>query len=122
MERAGNAPQLLLNALQAIDASGVVTVRACIEDRAGRRCARIDVTDTGPGIPEDVRDAIFEPFFTTKPTGTGLGLAIVERIVDAHRGHVDLESGSNGTTFSVWIPVESGERWLSRSTPSRSGP
>ncbi len=107
---------LLLNALQAVDDAGVVTIRASVEARDGRRYARVDVTDTGPGIPEDVRGSVFEPFFTTKATGTGLGLPIVKRIVDAHSGYVDFECGPDGTTFSVWIPVES----VSRSTPSRT--
>lgn len=101
---------LLLNGLQAIPAAGVVTVRASAEEREGRRWARIDISDTGPGIPPNARSAMFEPFFTTKATGTGLGLAIVKRIVEAHRGQLDFESGATGTTFSISLPLESGEQ------------
>jgi signal transduction histidine kinase len=109
---------LLLNALQAQPAAGDVTVRASAEERAGRSSVRIDITDTGPGIPPSVRSAMFEPFFTTKATGTGLGLAIVKRIVDAHGGHLDCDSKTTGTTFSVSLPVESEARWLLAHPPS----
>lgn len=66
----------------------------------------VTVTDTGPGIaPEDL-PKIFDPFFTKRAEGTGLGLTIVHRILDAHNGHVEVESSENGTTFKVTIPVE----------------
>jgi len=74
----------------------------------GERCVRISVTDTGSGIPEDVRDKIFEPFFTTKPVGqgTGLGLSTVYGIVEQSGGHLDLDTELGvGTTFRVWLPV-----------------
>ena len=52
----------------------------------------LEIEDTGPGIPEEVRHRIFEPFFTTKASGTGLGLAVVKRIVDGHGGEVAVRS------------------------------
>ncbi|MHB8757541.1 MAG: ATP-binding protein, partial [Bacillota bacterium] len=61
--------------------------------------------DTGPGIPEPDLARIFDPFYTTKPTGTGLGLAVAHRIVDAHGGFIEVESGRQGTTFRVSLPV-----------------
>ena len=69
--------------------------------------AVISVTDTGPGIPQEIRGKIFEPFFTTKPVGvgSGLGLDIVRRIVEKHQGRIDLQTELGvGTTFAVYLP------------------
>ncbi len=68
----------------------------------------ITVTDNGPGIPDDIKDKIFQPFFTTKPTGqgTGLGLSLSYDIVKAHGGEIKIvKSRSNGTIFSVHLPI-----------------
>jgi len=66
----------------------------------------VAVTDTGSGIPEDVRDRIFSPFMTTKPDGTGLGLAVVKKILDDHGGKIDFTSQvGSGTTFSMHLPI-----------------
>jgi signal transduction histidine kinase len=67
----------------------------------------IQVTDTGCGIPKDIRSKIFEPFFTTKEAGkgTGLGLAIVAQVVEDHHGKIRVESQEgSGTTFTVSLP------------------
>ena len=69
--------------------------------------AVVSVSDTGPGIPPEIREKIFEPFFTTKPVGvgSGLGLDIVRRIVHKHQGRIDLQTEVGvGTTFSVYLP------------------
>ena len=60
---------------------------------ADRDAVILEVNDDGPGVPADVMDRIFSPFFTTKPQGSGLGLAIVRKIVDAHDGRIDVDSG-----------------------------
>jgi signal transduction histidine kinase len=62
------------------------------------------VSDSGPGIPPDVRDRMFDPFFTTKSNGTGLGLAVVHRAIEAHRGLVLVDSNPRGTRFTVILP------------------
>ncbi len=70
--------------------------------------ALITISDTGTGIPEELKNKIFEPFFTTKEIdkGTGLGLSIVYGIIKQHKGYIDLESQpGHGTTFRIYIPL-----------------
>ncbi len=97
---------LLVNAGQAIENEGTVTVKTSIEDD----CVHIAITDSGKGISPDHRARIFSPGFTTKPVGegTGLGLAITrEIVVDTHLGTIDFDSvPGQGTTFHVRIPIE----------------
>ncbi len=85
---------------------GTLTIRT---RRDGDKMARVEICDTGPGIPEDVRDRIFEPFFTTKPVGegTGLGLDLAWNIiVKKHRGDLRVESVPGDTRFIVLLPLE----------------
>jgi signal transduction histidine kinase len=102
---------LLINARQAmLGKGGSITIKAAPLDGAAE--AKIQVIDTGPGIPEKVLPRIFEPFFTTKgtakkgePRGTGLGLAICREIMAAHRGTIEVESTvGKGTTFTLLLP------------------
>jgi two-component system, cell cycle sensor histidine kinase and response regulator CckA len=68
----------------------------------------LSVSDTGPGIPPEIRDRIFDPFFTTKPhgKGTGLGLSTVAKIVRDHRGFIEVATGAGkGTTFRIFLPA-----------------
>ena len=91
---------LVMNAVQAIDGGGRVTVRTSIEQSR----VMVDVMDSGPGIPEEVKEEIFRPFFTTKPRGegTGLGLPTAKRIAEMHGGGLELVSSSTkGTHFRV---------------------
>lgn len=82
---------------------GKVTIRTVIPEAGW---VRIDISDAGSGIPQDVLDKIFAPFFTTKARGTGLGLAVVRKVVDHHKGKVDVESAVGvGTTFKLYIPT-----------------
>ena len=100
---------LIVNAYEALDGHGHVTVTASetrLQDGAGGRDAiLVEVADDGPGIPADVREKVFEVFFTTKAKGSGLGLAIVKRIVDAHDGRLDLQTSSEGTRVRVTLPL-----------------
>jgi hypothetical protein len=92
---------LLLNAVQAIDNNGYVTITV----GSTGDCATITITDTGRGMTEHQLAQIFRPFYTTKATGTGLGLSLVHRIVDEHHGLINVTSEpGKGSTFEVLIP------------------
>lgn len=128
----GNATQLhqvlmnlCVNARDAMPQGGLLTVsaRECTADshflrmhpeaRVGRYIA-IEVSDTGTGMPAEIRDRIFDPFFTTKELGegTGLGLSTVRGIIKTHGGFISVYSEmSRGTTFKVFLPIK-----LARST------
>lgn len=97
---------LLVNAGQAIENEGTVTVKTTVEDGY----AHIAISDSGKGISPEHRARIFSAGFTTKPVGegTGLGLAITrEIVVDTHLGSIDFDSEpGKGTTFHVHIPIE----------------
>jgi len=96
---------LTMNAVQAMDDSGVVTIGA----RRDGRYVMLIVADGGPGIPEEMRSRVFEPFFTTRDSGTGLGLAVVQQIVSQHGGRIDIErNGARGARFVVRIPIRRG--------------
>ncbi len=89
-----------LNAVQAMARGGTLHMRAYAEGDA----VVVEVTDEGPGIPNEDLPRIFEPFYTTKATGAGLGLAVVKRIVEDHGGQVTVMSSPVGTTFRFRLP------------------
>jgi signal transduction histidine kinase len=105
---------LLMNAYEAMDGSGHVSITASrlrLEDGSDpHEAVLVQVADDGPGIPPDVAEKVFDPFFTTKPQGSGLGLAIVRKIVDAHDGRIDMRTAvGQGTTIRVTLPVSGGD-------------
>lgn len=95
---------LFINALQAMEnTGGHLTVKITHDD--GSEYVNYEVSDTGNGIADENLSNIFEPYFSTKETGTGLGLAIVQKIVDIHKGSIDVESTiGEGTKFTVKLP------------------
>lgn len=97
---------LCLNAIQAMPSGGdlIVSARSCMGK--GFEGIQVGIRDTGIGIKKEDIHKIFDPFFTTKQEGTGLGLAMVNKIVDAHRGKISVESQENkGTVFYVHLPI-----------------
>ena len=94
---------LYLNAMEAMDKGGTITVAVLPHEG---RMVRIDVSDTGKGIDEKDIARIFDPYFTTRSSGTGLGLAIVYKIVESHDGELRVTSEpEKGTTVSVFLPT-----------------
>jgi len=98
---------LLLNAVQAMPEGGRLTVASRREQNGGGQDRFLfSVSDTGMGMPADVRERVFHPFFTTKERGTGLGLALVHNIVKAHGGLISVDSATGqGTTFTISLPL-----------------
>ncbi|HEY3280445.1 MAG TPA: ATP-binding protein [Gemmatimonadales bacterium] len=98
---------LMLNAMDAMNSRGVLTVRTLRNPHRGDELL-IEFVDTGTGIAQDDLSKIFEPFFTTKPPGrgTGLGLSVAYGIVEEHRGRIEVESQIGvGSVFKVYLPV-----------------
>lgn len=94
---------LLVNAAQAIEGKGTITLRSGFDDA----CVWVEVADNGCGMSAEVQSRIFEPFFTTKPVGqgTGLGLSVSYSIVQKHGGRIELRSApGQGTSFKVVLP------------------
>jgi signal transduction histidine kinase len=99
---------LIVNACEAMESGGriVITEEETLVEGLGP-CAMIRCADDGPGIAPDILQKVFQPFFTTKEDGTGLGLSIASRIIEEHRGLLEVESGRNrGATFRILLPLE----------------
>jgi two-component system sensor histidine kinase HydH len=98
---------LLLNAIQAMPHGGKLNIDVRVVKTKKDPGLQLQFRDTGVGIkPEDLPN-LFNPFFTTKQEGTGLGLAICYRIIEQHGGRIRVESEpGQGTTFSLWLPLE----------------
>lgn len=105
---------LVLNAVQA--ARGPIRIMVSVASVQGtdiphgtniENAVRLQVRDTGPGIPEEIRDRLFDPFVSGRTGGSGLGLAIVQRAVEAHRGLVLVDSApGTGTAFTIFLPIK----------------
>ena len=97
---------LMLNAMQAMEKGGTLTVRTFSEDEGG---VGVEVRDTGVGIPGSHLKKIFDPFFTTKSEGTGLGLSITLKILENHGAAIDVVSEEGkGSTFTIHFPISGG--------------
>jgi len=107
---------LIINAVQAMPAGGIITLRAENVDLSALQTAtlplkpglyvKISVRDQGCGIAEELRDKIFDPFFTTREDGSGLGLSVIHSIVTKHDGYIDVQSKPGDfAEFTVFLPA-----------------
>ena len=92
------------NAIDAMHQKGTLKITT----QADNRFVRVDITDSGDGISEENLGKLFDPFFTTKSIGqgTGMGLDIVKKIMDHHKGDVQVESKPGETTFTICLPIQ----------------
>src|ERR1035437_822081 len=99
---------LVQNAYEAMeDHGGTLRVEVQPATQNDREGVELRLADTGPGVPEELREEIFNPFVTTKKTGVGLGLSIVSKIVDGHHGSIHVENASGGgVVFTLFFPLE----------------
>jgi signal transduction histidine kinase len=115
---------IIMNSVQAMKAGGKIEIRTkrgllgetkrdeglreMNRMRMGDEVAVIEISDNGPGIPDELKNRIFEPFFTTKPTGegTGLGLAVSKRIIELHRGQMEVVNSEGSTGACVRIQLQ----------------
>jgi signal transduction histidine kinase len=96
---------LFLNALHAMPRGGDLDIRTCLEEDG--KTIRIEISDTGGGIREELINKVFQPFFTTKPKGTGLGLAISRQMIEQHDGAIGVANRpGGGAMFTILLPVK----------------
>lgn len=93
---------LIVNAMEAMPDGGNISIALF----AAQDKARIEVTDTGFGIPNNLHDKILDPYFTTKGEGTGLGLALCDKVMRQHHGSLEFRTSPKGTTFLLTLPTE----------------
>jgi len=102
---------LMQNSVQAMDGEGRLTIKTRINrqillgDQLYRLVLRIDISDDGPGIPEELKDKLFMPLVSGQTGGTGLGLGIAQSLIQQHNGIIELQDDSERTTFTVYLPV-----------------
>ena len=101
---------LMVNACEAMVNGGSISIHeAASTSETEGEVVSIRVSDTGPGVPEPIREKLFQPFFSSKEEGTGLGLSIAMRIVEEHGGWLDVESEEGkGATFIITLPAQGG--------------
>ena len=98
---------LILNAYEAMAERGKVKVAARAVNSDSHRGIEVQISDSGPGVPIELREQIFNPFFTTKKNGVGLGLSLVAKIVDDHKGWLRVEDQpDSGACFRIFLPAD----------------
>jgi signal transduction histidine kinase len=98
---------LINNAIDAMNKTGgTLAIRVGVSNSVmNHPQVEVAISDSGPGIPDEIREKLFEPFVTSKSRGTGLGLAITKRIVTAHQGSISVTTFPGGTVFHVFLPA-----------------
>jgi two-component system, NtrC family, sensor histidine kinase HydH len=105
-----------------VDHDGTLRVEVQPAIQNDREGVELRLTDTGPGVPEELREEIFNPFVTTKKTGVGLGLSIVSKIVDGHHGSIRVENGpQGGASFIIFFPLDRSNAQQTDSWPRTAG-
>ena len=105
---------IVRNSVQALEGVGVIRLKTRIRRNVtiGRKChkltVKIEITDNGPGIDAEMMNQIFYPMITGRPEGTGLGLSIAHSLINQHNGLIECQSEPGNTTFSILLPIESG--------------
>jgi two-component system nitrogen regulation sensor histidine kinase GlnL len=105
---------IVRNAVQALDGAGVIKLKTRVKRNVtiGRKChkltVKIDINDNGPGIDAEMMNQIFYPMITGRPEGTGLGLSIAHSLISQHNGLIECQSEPGNTTFTILLPIESG--------------
>ncbi|PKM23241.1 MAG: nitrogen regulation protein NR(II) [Gammaproteobacteria bacterium HGW-Gammaproteobacteria-14] len=107
---------LVRNGVQAMTEAGAASNRMVLRTRALRQftigslrhrlVARVDIEDSGPGVPDELKEMLFYPMVSGRANGTGLGLSISQSIIGQHRGLIECESRPGKTVFSVFLPLE----------------
>ena len=92
---------LVINALEAMPEGGQLSLSTTAFDGS----IRVSVKDSGPGMPREVQEHLFQPYFSTKVKGSGMGLAISEKLINQHGGRIAFQTGVDGTTFDISIPL-----------------
>jgi signal transduction histidine kinase len=102
-----NLVQNAYEAMQDKDPGGILRVDVRSATQNDREGVELRLADSGPGVPEELREEIFNPFVTTKKTGVGLGLSIVSKIVDGHHGSIHVENApEGGAVFTLFFPLD----------------
>jgi|HubBroStandDraft_1064217.scaffolds.fasta_scaffold00368_4 signal transduction histidine kinase len=102
-----NLVQNAYEAMQDDDRGGTLRVTVQTTTQNDREGVEVRLADTGPGVPDELREEIFNPFVTTKKTGVGLGLSIVSKIVDGHHGSIHVDNApEGGAVFTLFFPLD----------------
>jgi two-component system sensor histidine kinase HydH len=117
-----NLVQNAYEAMQDADGGGTLRVEVQPTTQNDRPGVELRLADTGPGVPEELREEIFNPFVTTKKTGVGLGLSIVSKIVDGHHGSIHVANRpGGGAVFTLFFPLDQNSTDQPDSWPQTAG-
>ncbi|NNG13618.1 MAG: nitrogen regulation protein NR(II) [Gammaproteobacteria bacterium] len=103
---------IVRNAIQSVEETGIIELKTSIERQftignvRHRHVLRVDITDNGPGIPEDMQQKIFFPMVTSRDEGTGVGLSIAQSLISRHDGLIECSSSEEGAVFTILLPLE----------------
>ncbi|UGB33437.1 MULTISPECIES: histidine kinase N-terminal domain-containing protein [Bacillaceae] len=96
---------IILNSIDALKHNNSIDRKLCIKSEAKQGSILFNITNNGPEIPEETKEAIFEPFYTTKSLGTGIGLYVCKSLIEKHNGTIYCESYKNKTSFIITLPI-----------------